>query len=500
MVDAIEQFKAGNHVPLCLVAEALGPCHLVEKIPLLHLLARVFIPLRTIFPVLPERLPVSEQGQCPLFISISSRNTDSAIYMLQASKTMVVDKWHYSAVVYALRDEYLLGFVLCLAYGHRSILLPHMAALRDNRWAMELLHTLEFSLTEQDPKGETPFTLAVRNCSWQVLDYMSTRASGGIFINHPLLIDSPAKSLRQRIRENLAAMEWKVLLQRFEQHLGWDTRRMFLAKHLVTLKLMVLVLVMSQHSTASLTQSLLMGLAVVCFTWGFFIFGRKTSRLVDPAASKRSFIELVAGRSEPTDPQTAFHRVKALAEEYRVVELDRMDMQAICPRCLIFREDSVTHCEQCGECVRGWHFHWLGKCVTQQNHCFYMCFLAIHLYFLQFFLASLWMPGDYSLLAFAHTVYSVGSASWLAGVMLLVGWGALGWVLLELGIHLYCILNAMTYDEVMHPERHKRLYKLVTAGEHGVFIRKRWLDKPYRWVQYLENVGWYLKVSLSGTH
>ena len=55
---------------------------------------------------------------------------------------MVIDKWNYSAIVYALRDNYYIGFMLCLVYGHRSNILPHMAALNNNRWAIELLHTL----------------------------------------------------------------------------------------------------------------------------------------------------------------------------------------------------------------------------------------------------------------------------------------------------------------------------------------------------------------------
>ena len=66
--------------------------------------------------------------------------------LLISSTELIRDKWNYTAIMYALRDFYYPGFFICLLAGHNCPEIAHMAAVKNNVWALKLINTLGYNL------------------------------------------------------------------------------------------------------------------------------------------------------------------------------------------------------------------------------------------------------------------------------------------------------------------------------------------------------------------
>jgi hypothetical protein len=282
-----------------LVADQLGPGFCLGDSPLIHLMVTRHVPMATIFPRPPSEMPLTPNGQCPLFIAVYAKNTEALVYLLKAAPRMVLDRWHYSAMTYALRDDYLVGFVICLLFGHRPELLGHMAALRDNVWAFGLLHTLEFNLAAVDMEGSTPFKVAVKSYSHKVLEYMGRHLTGLINFNHPVLQGSPSSHLKALVRDTLAAQEFSKVAAFANKVVTVSKSKAFLIAHAVCLKLVVLALLLSKFSTASVPSLVLLSVSLYLFTAGCLFVGKGRVCRADPLAAKCSLFNLLSGSREP---------------------------------------------------------------------------------------------------------------------------------------------------------------------------------------------------------
>jgi hypothetical protein len=75
----------------------------------------------------------------------------------------------------------------------------------------------------------------------------------------------------------------------------------------------------------------------------------------------------------------------------------------------------------------------------------------------------------------------------------------LGWLLLELLINLYCILNGMTYHAVFEGKSYRHLYQMSWLADTKFRLQRVWgcVHPGALACQALRNLGQYVRLSFS---
>jgi hypothetical protein len=164
---------------------------------------------------------------------------------------------------------------------------------------------------------------------------------------------------------------------------------------------------------------------------------------------------------------------------------DEFDSRLFCPICLIKKQVKVRHVKKLNLCVKDFHFYskFFDKIVFGRNHYLYLLtlmlnFAVVVLLFTLTLYAYAFNSGKRFLMFFVEFVdLEMGI---LSKLIFSLNFTLLPSLMIDVLVQFVCVVNNLTYDELLRPQHYAYLYKKVNGS---VFYRN---PSDFGWARNLK--------------